>query len=26
VGGLPSYRQQCDEVAASGYEGFLLRP
>jgi cyclohexanone monooxygenase len=21
----PAYRQKCDEVAASGYEGFVLR-
>jgi cyclohexanone monooxygenase len=24
VGGLPSYRQRCDEVAAAGYDGFIL--
>ena len=24
VGGLGVYRQKCDEVAASGYEGFML--
>jgi cation diffusion facilitator CzcD-associated flavoprotein CzcO len=24
VGGLPAYRQKCDEVAAAGYKGFLL--
>ncbi|HJT89501.1 MAG TPA: NAD(P)/FAD-dependent oxidoreductase, partial [Bryobacteraceae bacterium] len=26
VGGFPVYRQKCDEVAARGYEGFLLSP
>jgi cation diffusion facilitator CzcD-associated flavoprotein CzcO len=25
VGGLPAYRQKCDEVVAAGYEGFILR-
>jgi cation diffusion facilitator CzcD-associated flavoprotein CzcO len=25
VGGLAPYRQRCDEVAAKGYEGFVLR-
>lgn len=25
VGGVPAYRQQCDDVAARGYEGFVLR-
>ena len=25
VGGLPAYRQKCDEVAASGYAGFIMR-
>jgi cation diffusion facilitator CzcD-associated flavoprotein CzcO len=24
IGGLPAYRQKCDEVAANGYEGFAL--
>ncbi|HZT66244.1 MAG TPA: NAD(P)/FAD-dependent oxidoreductase [Acidimicrobiales bacterium] len=24
VGGLPAYRRKCDEVAAAGYEGFVL--
>jgi len=24
VGGLPAYRKKCDEVAAAGYEGFVL--
>jgi cyclohexanone monooxygenase len=24
IGGVGSYRQRCDEVAARGYEGFLL--
>jgi cyclohexanone monooxygenase len=24
VGGLPRYRQKCDDVAAAGYEGFTL--
>jgi cyclohexanone monooxygenase len=24
VGGLPSYRQKCDEVAAAGYDGFVF--
>ena len=26
VGGVGVYRQKCDEVAATGYEGFTLRP
>jgi cation diffusion facilitator CzcD-associated flavoprotein CzcO len=26
VGGLPAYRQKCDEVAASGYAGFIIKP
>jgi len=26
VGGVGAYRQKCDEVAATGYEGFTLRP
>ena len=25
IGGVGAYRQQCDEVAAKGYEGFVLR-
>jgi cation diffusion facilitator CzcD-associated flavoprotein CzcO len=25
IGGLPLYRQACDEVAANGYRGFVLR-
>ncbi len=25
AGGAPKYRQKCDEVAARGYEGFVLR-
>ncbi len=24
IGGVGTYRQKCDEVAAKGYEGFLL--
>jgi hypothetical protein len=24
AGGAPKYRQKCDEVAARGYEGFVL--
>ncbi|MBZ5576153.1 MAG: NAD(P)/FAD-dependent oxidoreductase [Acidobacteriia bacterium] len=24
IGGVPAYRQKCDEVAARGYEGFVL--
>jgi cyclohexanone monooxygenase len=24
IGGLGVYRQRCDDVAARGYEGFLL--
>ncbi|CAB4882282.1 unannotated protein [freshwater metagenome] len=24
VGGVGTYRQKCDEVAAAGYEGFTL--
>ncbi len=24
IGGVGSYRQKCDEVAANGYEGFEL--
>jgi cyclohexanone monooxygenase len=24
AGGMPRYRQKCDEVAAAGYEGFVL--
>ena len=24
-GGAPAYRARCDEVAANGYEGFILR-
>jgi cation diffusion facilitator CzcD-associated flavoprotein CzcO len=24
IGGVPMYRQKCDEVAAKGYEGFIL--
>lgn len=26
IGGLPAYCQKCNEVAASGYEGFTLTP
>jgi cation diffusion facilitator CzcD-associated flavoprotein CzcO len=26
IGGLPAYCQKCNEVAASGYEGFILTP
>ena len=25
AGGAPAYRKRCDEVAANGYEGFVLR-
>ena len=25
IGGVGAYRQKCDEVAASGYEGFAMR-
>jgi len=25
IGGVGAYRQKCDEVAAKGYEGFLLK-
>ncbi|MDP6830637.1 MAG: NAD(P)/FAD-dependent oxidoreductase [Alphaproteobacteria bacterium] len=25
AGGAPAYREKCDEVAANGYEGFVLR-
>ena len=25
AGGAPSYRQNCEEVAATGYEGFTFR-
>jgi hypothetical protein len=25
LGGSPAYRAKCDEVAAKGYEGFLLQ-
>jgi cyclohexanone monooxygenase len=25
IGGVGVYRQKCDEVAAKGYEGFLLK-
>ena len=25
AGGAPAYRKRCDEVAAKGYEGFVLR-
>jgi hypothetical protein len=24
AGGLPRYRERCEEVAAAGYEGFLI--
>jgi hypothetical protein len=24
AGGAPKYRERCDEVAARGYEGFVL--
>ena len=24
IGGVPAYRQKCNEVAAKGYEGFAL--
>jgi len=26
IGGVPTYRQKCDEVAANGYEGFRIVP
>jgi cyclohexanone monooxygenase len=26
IGGLPLYRQKCDQVAANGYEGFAVAP
>ena len=26
VGGVDRYKQTCDEVAASGYEGFVFTP
>ena len=26
IGGVGAYRQLCDRVAASGYEGFILTP
>jgi len=26
AGGLPSYRERCDEVAGNNYEGFVLNP
>ncbi len=26
IGGVGTYRQECDEVAAKGYEGFVLAP
>ena len=26
IGGVGAYRQKCDEVAAKGYEGFVLKP
>jgi cyclohexanone monooxygenase len=26
VGGIPTYRKICDEVAAEGYRGFVLKP
>jgi len=26
AGGLPSYRERCDEVAGKNYEGFVLNP
>jgi cyclohexanone monooxygenase len=26
IGGVPIYRQTCDEIAAKGYEGFALTP
>jgi hypothetical protein len=25
AGGAPAYRKRCDDVAASGYEGFVLQ-
>jgi hypothetical protein len=25
AGGSPAYRKKCDEVAANGYEGFILQ-
>jgi hypothetical protein len=25
AGGMPQYRERCDEVAAEGYDGFVLR-
>lgn len=24
IGGTPKYRMKCDEVAAKGYEGFVI--
>ena len=24
IGGVPAYRQKCNEVAANGYEGFTM--
>jgi cyclohexanone monooxygenase len=24
LGGFPAYRQRCDEVAARGYDGFVM--
>jgi cyclohexanone monooxygenase len=26
IGGVPTYRQTCDRIAANNYEGFLLTP
>ena len=26
IGGVGTYREECDEVAAKGYEGFVLTP
>jgi cyclohexanone monooxygenase len=26
IGGILPYRQKCDDVAAKGYEGFVLTP
>ena len=26
IGGVGAYRQKCDEVAANGYEGFVVAP
>jgi cyclohexanone monooxygenase len=26
IGGFPKYVQRCNEIAANGYEGFVLSP